>query len=501
MRNLRLPLLFFFAAMVVLISATSCGIDVRQNAVPSSRRWLDLSDCRFASYATKALCGQLQVFEDRTAQAGRRIPLSIVVLPALDPEPAPDPVFFLGGGPGQGAATIASAGEDALMAQLRRRRDLVFVDQRGTGNSHPLICNLSGDPALLQSYFEELFPAAKVRACRAALERHSQLKLYTTPLAVADLDDVRAALGYEKINLYGISYGTLAALQYLRHYPTSVRALALAGVTTPAAKLPLHYAKGAQDALDNLLRDCARESTCRAAYPDLKTDFAKVLAKLDQGPVTFTVRHPKTNEVQSVKLTRSVFTERLRTMLYSISSSSLLPLAIHRAAQEDWTAFARLVTRASASSQHASAMGMYFTITCSESVPTITQHEIARETAGTFIGEHRTRTHQQACSEWPRGDIPADYFAPVYSTVPVLMLSGELDGATPAHLGAEAAKSLSDSRQVLLPGTAHDYASGCVRGIISQFISNGSTAELNTGCIGNLRRPPFARERPENYMP
>ncbi len=497
MSYLGLPLLFFSSAAAILLSASSCGIDARQSAMPSNRRQIDLSDCRFASYATKALCGRFQVFEDRAAQAGRRISLSIVLLPALDPDPAPDPVFFLSGGPGQGAAAIAGAGEDGLMSQLRRRRDLVFVDQRGTGNSHPLICNLAGDPASLQSYFEELFPAAKVRACRAALERQSQLKLYTTPLAVDDLDDVRAALGYEKINLYGVSYGTLAALHYLRRYPARVRALALAGVTTPAAKLPLHYAKGAQDALDHLIRDCARESSCRTAYPDLKADFVKVLAKLDQGPVTLTVRHPKTREVQSVKLTRSVFTERLRTLLYSISTARLLPLAIHRAAQEDWSAFARLVTRAWGGSQHASAMGVYFTVTCSESVPTISQNEIARETGGTFIGEHRIKTHQQACAEWPRGDIPPDYFAPVDSNIPVLMLSGELDGATPAHLGAAATKSLSHSRQVLLPGTAHDYASGCVRAILAQFIANGSTSGLNTSCIGHLRRPPFAREPPE----
>jgi pimeloyl-ACP methyl ester carboxylesterase len=189
----------------------------------------------------------------------------MVVLPALVAEAAPDPVFFLAGGPGQGAAKIAGAGEDSLMSQLRRRRALVFIDQRGTGDSQPLDCNLSANPGLLQNYFDELFPVEKVRACRAALERISDLKLYTTPVAVSDLDEARVALGYDKINLYGISYGSLIALQYLRQYPGNVRALALAGVTTPAAKLPLQYSGGAQYALDKLMQDCAVDDACRAA--------------------------------------------------------------------------------------------------------------------------------------------------------------------------------------------------------------------------------------------
>jgi pimeloyl-ACP methyl ester carboxylesterase len=493
-------LIFLLGALVVLTSAISCGIDARQGAAPWNRRQIDFNDCGFASYATKALCGKLEVFEDRRAQAGRKILLSIVMLPALETKPEPDPVFFLTGGPGQGAAKIASAGEDSLMSHLRRRRDLVFVDQRGTGNSHPLNCNLSGDPAILQSYFDELFPVAKISACRVALERHSDLKLYTTPMAVADLDEARSALGYRKINLYALSYGTLMALEYLRRYPGTVRALALAGVTTPAAKLPLPYAKGAQDALDKLLRDCAREKACNAAFPDLKADFAKALAKLAERPATFTLTHPRTGEAQNVTLTRSVFTERLRNMLYNSSTATLLPLVIHRAAQGDWTALARLVTRASSSSHHAPSMGMYFTVTCSESVPSITEDEIARETGATFLGEQRIRTHQQACRQWPRAEIPAAYFAPVRSTVPVLMLSGELDGATPPHLGADAAKSLPNSHQVLLPGTAHGYASNCAKSIAAEFIERGSSSGLTTACLQDLARPPFVRELPPRYL-
>jgi pimeloyl-ACP methyl ester carboxylesterase len=491
---------FFFSLSVAFVSAAFCATSVTETGRVGVRRHIDLKPCRFAAYDTKVLCGKIDVFEDRTAQTGRKIDLHVVLLPALDSKPAPDPVFFLSGGPGQGAAKIASGGEDSLMSQLRRQRDLVFIDQRGTGDSYPLNCNLSSNHVAAQNYFDELFPLERIRACRTALERVSDLELYTTPIAMADLEEARVALGYEKINLYGISYGTLAALQYLHRYPKRVRALALAGVATPAAKLPLHFAKGAQAAMNKLLQDCAAEEGCRAAFPDLQADFARALARLDSAPVSFVIPHPKSREAQSVRMSRGVFTEQLKNLLYDLTSASFVPLLIHRAARGEWTAFGKIVAGASMNATHAPSLGTYLTVTCSESVPFINDDEIVRETSGTFMGDYRIRAQRQACREWPRGKVPATYFEPVISPAPVLMLSGELDGATPAQLGADAARSLSNSRQILLRNTAHRYTSDCVTGIIAQFIAKGSAQELDIACADKLRRPSFAKELPARYI-
>jgi pimeloyl-ACP methyl ester carboxylesterase len=499
MKTVRASPIFFLSLSFAFISAAYCATNVREISQVGLQRRIDLKPCGFATYDAKVLCGVFDVFENRTAQAGRKITLSIVVLPALDSKPAPDPVFFLSGGPGQGAAKIASAGEDSLMSQLRRQRDLVFIDQRGTGNSHPLNCDLSSDHAAAQSYFDELFPPDKVRSCHAALAPSADLKLYITSMAMADLDEVRAALGYEKINLYGISYGTLAALQYLRQSSNRVRALALAGVATPAAKLPLHFAKGAQAALDKLIRDCAEEETCQAAFPNLQVDFTKVLDRLESGPVTFVVPNPKSWKGQSVRMSRGVFTEHLKNLLYNLPSASLVPLLIHRAARGDWATFGRVVAGTPVSALHAPAMGAYLAVTCSESVPFINENKLARETSGTFMGDYRIRVHRQACRDWPRGEVPAVYFEPVNSPVPVLMLSGELDGATPAQLGTDASRSLSNSRQILLRNTAHGYASDCVKGMVAQFFAKGSAHELDVACADKLRRPPFARELPARF--
>ena len=499
MKTVRASPILVLSFSVAFISAAYCATNVGEVNRAGAQPRIDLKPCGFATYDAKVLCGAFDVFEDRTAQRGRKITLSIVVLPALDSKPAPDPVFFLSGGPGQGAAKIASAGEDSLMSHLRRQRDLVFIDQRGTGNSHPLNCDLSSDHAAAQSYFDELFPPEKVRSCHAALAPIADLKLYTTSIAMADLDEVRAALGYDKINLYGISYGTLAALQYLRQSSKRVRALALAGVATPAAKLPLHFARGAQAALDKLIRDCAEEEGCHAAFPNLQADFAKVLAELDNGPATFVIPNPKSRDGQKVRMSRGVFTEQLKNMLYNLPSASLVPLLIHRAARGDWTTFGRVVAGTSINALHAPAMGTYLAVTCSESVPFINENEMARETGGTFMGDYRIRVHRQACREWPRGEVPAEYFEPLNSPVPVLMLSGELDGATPAQLGTDASRSLSNSRQILLRNTAHGYASDCVKGIIAQFIAKGSAQALDVSCADTSRRPPFHRKLPARY--
>ncbi len=499
MASARVPIQRILSLCLLLICSISCATRTIPDNTTGPKTRIALEPCGFASYASKALCGRYEVFEDRASRAGRMISLEIVMLPALGPDAAPDPVFYLSGGPGQGAAKIASIGEDSLMTKLRRQRDLVFVDQRGTGDSHPLHCDVFHRGAAVQDFFAELFPLDQVRACRMSLARIADLRLYTTPIAMDDLDEVRQALGYEKINLYGISYGSMAAIQYLRQHPNHVRSLALAGVATPATKMPLHFAKGAQRAMYKLIHDCSVDDDCRSSFPDIERDLTRVLARLDQGPVSFDLSHPKTKEKQNVRLSRSVFAERIKNLLYNLQSASLMPLLLRRAAEGDWTPFGRIVTGTRINSNHLPAMGVYFTVTCSESVPFISDIEIAKETDGTFMGDYRTRAHKRACREWPRGEISQDYFAPLKTTAPVLMLSGELDGATPPQFAAAVGMTLINSRQILLRNTAHEYGSECTKNIIGQFISSGSVHGLDTTCISNLSRPPFAKELPARF--
>ena len=482
-----------------LISILSCTTMKAPPIDQKQRSAVELEPCNFPSGQADALCGKYPVYENRAAKSGRMIALNIVVLRALAAEPKPDAVFFLAGGPGQGTAFLARSPASSLLTELRREHDLVFVDLRGTGDSHRLQCASKIDRSVVQSYFAEPFDVASVRACREALEQIADLKHYTTSDALDDLKEVRAALGYNKINLYGVSYGTLIALQYLRRYPQELRSVALAGVLTPAAKLPLHFAKAGQQALERLFEDCAADESCQSAYPDLRTDFARVLAALDNGPITFELVHPVSKTLQTVNLSRAVFTERLRALLHSHESARLIPLMINHAARGNWTTFGRIVIGLTAPQPFGIAMGVYYSVTCSESVPTIRAEDIQRESQPTFLGTHRTQRHQQACASWRRANVPAEFYQPVHSDVPTLMLSGDIDPATPPELAKQARLSLSNARQIVLRNTAHNYDFQCARKMVVEFIAQASATELATDCVESLRRPSFLRELPERF--
>jgi pimeloyl-ACP methyl ester carboxylesterase len=460
----------------------------------ATRPTLNLAPCAVAKSTTDARCGTYPVFEDRAAKTGRVISLNILVLPALTESPVPDPIFVLAGGPGLGAASGVTRDVVEYFGPMRSQRDVVFVDQRGTGESHRLQCRLVPGGSAAQNSFGDLLPADRIRACRHTLETIADLRLYTTPIAMDDLDEVRDALGYATINLYGVSYGSLAALQYLRQHPARVRSLSLAGVATPAQKLPLHFVAGAQAALDHAIADCAADEACHRAFPDLRTDVTTAFAQFSTGPVTFDLPSAAGHGPERVSMSRAVFAERLRLMLYNLRSARRVPLVLHRAAQRDWVPFAQATSPTLIGVSPAFAMGMYLTVTCSESVAVITEDDVVRESRGSFVGEDRVRVHMRACQEWPRGRIPAGFYAPVASPVPVLMLSGQVDAATPAHFGGAAARSLPNSRQILIRNAAHWYFDDCLRDLVSDFVVRGSARDLDTRCIEALRRPPFVTQ-------
>lgn len=495
--RILITLSLFSANCLMSAQARVARVAVQVDTPPRSF----LSPCQIPELKSRAWCGRYEVFEDRVSKRGRKVALNMVILPAFAEKPAPDPVFFFAGGPGQGAASLAAQLGEGPLANIRQERDIVFIDQRGTGESNPLRCNLYADDNDLRDYFEDMFPAGEVRACRERLEKVADLKQYTTSIAIEDFDDVRRALGYQKINLYGGSYGTTVALVYLRRYREHVRAVVLAGVAPTDLKLPLPFAKGAQYAIDHLIDDCAADNSCRAAFPNLREEFRSVLDRLDKRPVSIELINPFTKKSQNVSLGRGVFAERLRMMLYDRAPASLVPLLIHRASQGNFKPFILAALPQARGIYQSLSLGMYFSVTCSESVPFITEEEIKKETAGTFLGNYRVRVHQSACREWVRGDVPRNFTSAVESDAPVLLLSGEVDPASPHWLGAEVARHLPNSRQVTIPYGGHGYFSACISGITAGFISKGSVRGLNTSCLDGTRRPPFITTLPEALSP
>src|SRR5687768_16144841 len=348
----------------------------------------------------KARCGTYEVFENRAAKSGRKLKLKIVVFPATGPDKAADPLFYIPGGPGSSAtedAPYIAAG----FAKIRERRDLVFVDQRGTGGSNPLNCDLF-DPSDPQSYLGFFFPLADVRRCREQLEPKADLKLYTTHIAMDDLDEVRAALGYERININGTSYGTRAAQYYLKRYPKHVRTLVLQGISPTGQLMPRDFPQDTERALNGVMDECAADAACRAAFPDLRAEAKAVLERLLRGPVEVELRRPQAGGSTRLKLSRDLAAEAVRYMLYQSGAASRIPLFLHMAAQGDFAPLAETALFYRQRLVATGSNGMYLSVTCAEDLPWIKPGEGERNAERTFLGDYRLRQQRAACDLWPR---------------------------------------------------------------------------------------------------
>ena len=460
---------------------------VAQSSAPVKRGNVQLKPCNNPSLTSDALCVKYEVFENRATRTGRRIPLNIILLPAKSSKPAPDPLFYLAGGPGAAATGYADA---PFMEGLRRNRDVVLVDQRGTGESNPLNCAPFGSREDMRGYFGEQFPVEIIRACRAALEKVADLKLYTTSIAMDDLDEVRTALGYDRINVYGGSYGSTTTLVYLRQHGDHVRSAAVFGVAPPAAKIPLSFSQGVQNAVNRLFADCAADQACKTAYPDLQADFKKVMARFDNGPVEVDVTNVYTRATQKVTVTRDAFVDGIRQMLYVPNASAALPALIHLGANGNLGGLVGTAFQVVSHIDPRISRGMQLSVICAEDAPFITEDDIKTTSANSFYGDARVRPTLKACAEWPQAKVAASFLDPVKSDVPVLLVSGELDPVTPPWLAQIVAKTLSRSRLVIVPHATHNSYE-CIENVVADFIDKGTTEGLDISCVEKIRRPPF----------
>ncbi|MBL0140801.1 MAG: alpha/beta fold hydrolase [Betaproteobacteria bacterium] len=433
------------------------------------------------------LCGSHEVWEDRTGRAGRRITIQVAVIPARRRSAEPDPLVVLAGGPGQGAIALAPQ-VTSLFSRLNDSRDIVLVDQRGTGDSHPLDC-APDEGGSLQTVFEDSLPERMVQECLSSID--ADPRFYATSTAVADLDEVLGALRYGKVNLWGGSYGTRVALEFIRRYPERVRTATLDGVAPMDMKLPLSFVADGEAAFDALVADCEAEEPCRKTYPSLRRDVSGLRARLARQPARVSIADPVTGELQGVRVTENVFLSGLFRPLYAPELASLLPLAIARASEGDFNPLLAQNLEYTEDVADNLSVGMHLSVICSEDVPRITARDLAAASKA-FFGRTLVDDFIRACRHWPRAEVPADFYEPVRSTAPVLILSGGIDPATPPRHGEAVAAGLPNSRHAVAPRLSHGVSGhGCAPRLIEKFVRSADARSLDVACLARIPRPLF----------
>jgi pimeloyl-ACP methyl ester carboxylesterase len=443
-----------------------------------------VTSCTLPDLTQPARCGVLNVPEDPARPAGRQLAIHFVVIPATGTPASPDPIVPLMGGPGEDAISAAAI-YAAQFASLRTDRDLLLVDQRGAGQSAALSCHFySSDEAAVS--LRDVFPLGPVERCKRELQAHADLRQYGYLRFASDLEQIRRALGYESLNLFASSYGTRAAVVYLRAYPASIRTAYLGSVVPIDIAQPLPMARTEQEALDSTLKACLADSACHRAFPALRMEFSDIAAQLTAG---VRISTPGTTDI--VPLARGRVAEWLRATLYRPENAAKLPWLIHQAYIGNWTPIVEGILAGARNLDSDLNLGLLLAITCNEDLPFIDDKEILRETQGTFLGDYRVRQQKAACAVWPRSPLPVDYRRPVISSVPTMFVSGDSDGATPLWFMEHAGRGFEKRVEIVARGQGHTEWSDCISRLYQRFIISGSVDELMSASCEPVPRPSF----------
>ena len=437
-----------------------------------------------------AECGDLSVPENPADHRGRHITLRVARVRAINRHKQPDPLFVLAGGPGMAATTFYASAAFAF-ERIHRDRDIVLVDQRGTGKSNPLNCALDDDD-LYRATDAEV--AADARRCLTTLEKTARVEFYTTSIAVQDLDTVRAALGYPRINLYGASYGTRVAQHYVRRFPSRTRSVILDGVVPPQLALGPATALNAEHALEHILARCAHEAECSKHFGDPSASYRSLRNSLQAHAVPVSLADPTSGESSKFEFTSYHFATVLRLASYTAEQAALLPLMLHGATQSaNFTPLASQFLLVNRSYGEALAYGMHNSVVCSEDVPFWDLTKINRaELEKTYLGTAQLDGLKSVCSVWPRGPIDPDFHSELRSDVPALLLSGGDDPVTPPADAEQARRGFPHSIHIVINGFGHGQLTApCVDRLMAKFVDLGRVEGLDVSCVQNDTPMPF----------
>ncbi|MCC4600483.1 alpha/beta hydrolase [Xanthomonas melonis] len=457
---------------------------------------LEFAPCTLSSGSAagniEAQCAHLQVPENPAVPNGRKIALKIAWLESdAGGGSTPDPVFFIAGGPGQSATQVAAI-VDMGLREARKQRDVFLVDQRGTGGSHPLVCrDPAGKPLEMDggaaASVAQLTDYA--RRCADGLRNDADPRYFTTTEAIADLDAVRAALGVQQLNLIGASYGTRVAQQYAMRYPAHTRSVVLDGVAPNDLVIGGEFARTFEDAIALQTRQCASTAACAERFTvDTRTQLRQVVERLRQAPVAVDYRDPRTGVLRHEQVTADTVVGLAFGFSYAPETASLLPLVLDEAAAGRYGALMALAQMSASDMSDQMNRPMQWSVLCSEDAG---RYRAPEDKDATLLGNAVAEMFFAPCKVWPSKPAPSAATAPFQSTLPVLLLSGELDPVTPPRYAQRVLQGLPNGRHVVAPGQGHGvFRLGCMPKVLSQFLQTADARTLDTTCVASLTTVP-----------
>ena len=456
----------------------------------TSKEKINLEFCHIANYGQEVKCGTYDVFEDRVAASGRKINIKFAVIPSVTEAKELDPLVFFAGGPGQ-AATDMGRFIKIAFSKINETRDVILIDQRGMGGSNGLDCEQPDeleDIISLSTLEQEKISRDLLTKCLAELD--ADVTKYTQDIANQDIHEILLELGYDRVNLYGVSWGTRSALLYANQFPDHVRSIIADGNAPIENKVSLYATADAESSLQALFKDCADNAECNKAYPELEQTFNTVLKTFGETGKATTINDPNSDKSLEFTMTRDLFVSALRNFLYSSDFSRIIPLIIKQAEANDFRALAAL--GAAFGDSAGMSIGATLTILCSEDFSRMDEAEITTEMNKGFVGDAFYKGFTNLCSVWPKAPLPAIYNQSLTSNVPSLILSGKIDPITPPRWGDIMAKSLTNSIHLVAPHTGHNVApKGCTSDLMSQFVNQGNTENIDAECLNKITRPTF----------
>lgn len=446
---------------------------------------VNIENCHLGDIRSQVQCGSLLVPENYQQQQGKQLSINFAVLPAINNNEYKTPLMFLAGGPGQAAVELATS-LNRVFNEVRKTRDIILVDQRGTGESSPLSCDFESEDNVYSTLPEQI-EAEEIKNCVSQFS--GDVTQYNSENAIRDFDAIRAALGHDKINIYGGSYGTRAALVYMRLFPESLDSVVLDSVGPIEVPIGMFGQSGARS-FNLLIENCQKDIECHQAFPNLETEFQAVKARLAKQPLSMDIIHPRLGTPIKLLLNESKFTGNLRFQLYSMESRKMVPLVIHQAYLENYQPLIGLMTRTEG--EQLVYTGLLFNIVCNEDIARVSQAEKTADANNNFDGAYSHQAWDMVCPFFPKYRPSEAFYQSVKVDIPTLILSGNLDPVTPPSNGDYTDKTLTNSHHIIIENASHTVAMNtCANELVSEFLTLKAPDKLDESCLKEIPQETF----------